>query len=102
MSEGNGHPTTATQEQIRRELEREREELAQAVDAARTAVGHAKEAADPRTVVAAKLPLVAAAAFALTFVLAGGIGATMRLLARRGREGGEVLRFGPYVVVDRR
>jgi hypothetical protein len=34
----------------------------------------------------AKLPAAAAGAFGAGFFLAGGIGATMRLLARRSRE----------------
>jgi hypothetical protein len=33
-----------------------------------------------------RLPLAAGVAFAVGFLLAGGIGATMRLLFRRGRE----------------
>ena len=35
---------------------------------------------------AAKLPVVAVGALGAGFFLAGGIGATMRLLARKGRE----------------
>jgi hypothetical protein len=34
----------------------------------------------------AKLPVAAAGALSAGFVLAGGIGATMRYFARRGRE----------------
>ena len=49
----------------------------------------------------ARLPLVAGAAATVGFVLAGGIGATMRLLFRRGREGNEKARFGPFSLIDR-
>jgi hypothetical protein len=49
----------------------------------------------------ANLPAAAAAATVAGFFLAGGIGATMRLLARRGRERGTKARFGRFSVVDR-
>ena len=48
-----------------------------------------------------KLPVVAAGALGAGFLLAGGIGATMRLLARRGREGTTKARLGPFSLVDR-
>jgi hypothetical protein len=81
-------------ENLRRELARERAELAADLAALR-------DGASPAAAVRSRLPLVAAAAFAGGFVLAGGIGATVRLLFRRGREGEEVARFGRYVVLDR-
>jgi hypothetical protein len=62
-------------EDVRRELDREREQLASAVDSLR------REAS-----LRSRLPLAAAGALGAGFVLAGGIGATMRLLFRRGRE----------------
>jgi hypothetical protein len=34
-------------------------------------------------------------------VVSGGIGATMRLLMRRSREGRTKARFGPFSLVDR-
>jgi len=71
-----------TLEQVRREIEAEREQLAGAVDSLRSGIG---EATDVRAKLKGKLPAVAAGALGLGFVLAGGIGATMRLLARRGR-----------------
>jgi hypothetical protein len=83
-----------TREDVRRELHAEREQLAQAVETLRSA-------ADVRKVLRANLPLVAAAAFVGMFVLSGGIGATMRLLARRGREGHETARVGRWAIVDR-
>ena len=45
--------------------------------------------------------LAAAAALGAGFVVSGGIGATMRLLMRRGREGKTKARFGPFSLVDR-
>lgn len=72
-----------TPEQIRREIESEREELARSVEALRTGLG---EAADVSGKLRANLPAVAAVALGAGFFLAGGIGATMRLLARKGRE----------------
>jgi hypothetical protein len=87
-----------TTEDIRRELEAEREGLAQAVDTLRTGV---KEATDVRAKIRDNLPVATVGALGLGFLLAGGIGATMRLFARRSREGDEVVRFGRFVVVDR-
>jgi hypothetical protein len=87
-----------TQAQLRNQIRQEREELAGAVETLRTELG---EATDLRGKLATKLPVVAAGAVGAGFVLAGGIGATMRLLARRGREGRERLRMGRYSVVDR-
>jgi hypothetical protein len=68
---------TRTEQQIRTELEAERTELASAVDNLRTSI---------QTDVKKKMPLLAAGAASVGFVLAGGIGATMRYVARRGRE----------------
>jgi hypothetical protein len=48
-----------------------------------------------------KLPVAAAAALGIGFVVSGGVGATMRLLMRRGREGRTKARFGPFSLVDR-
>jgi hypothetical protein len=90
MATSNGR----TAEQIRNEIEAEREQLATAVDELR-------EAADVTAFVRAKLPLVAAGAAGAGFFLAGGIGATMRLIARRGREGKTKARAGRFSVVDR-
>jgi hypothetical protein len=81
-------------ENVRRQLARERAALAADLAALR-------DGASPAEAVRSRLPLVAVAAFAGGFVLAGGIGATFRLVFRRGREGQEVARFGRYVVQDR-
>ena len=72
-----------TPETVRRDIDAERRELASAVDALRTEV---RRATDVAAKLRARLPVVAAGALGAGFVLAGGIGATMRLLARRGRE----------------
>ena len=72
-----------TPEQVRREIEAEREQLADAVESLRSGLG---EATDVGAKLRARLPLAAAGALGAGFFLAGGIGATMRLLARRSRE----------------
>ena len=88
-----------TAEDVRRDLESERDGLASAVEDLRKELG---EVTDVKGKIAANLPAVAGAALAAGFFLAGGIGATMRLLARRSREGDEKARFGPFSFVDRR
>ena len=85
---------TRTAEQVRRDIESERERLAQAVDQLR-------EGMDVTGAVRSRLPVVAAAALGAGFVLAGGIGATMRLLMRRSREGETKARLGRFRLVDR-
>jgi hypothetical protein len=85
-------------EQVRRDIEAEREQLADAVDDLRAGLG---EATDITGKLRSKLPLVAAGALGAGFFLGGGIGATMRLLARRGREGTTKAKFGPFSLVDR-
>ena len=47
------------------------------------------------------LPVATLGALAAGFILSGGIGATVRLFARRGREGTEKARLGSYAVVER-
>ena len=83
-----------TTEQVRHDIETERERLATAVDDLRSGIGEA-------TNLKGKLPVVAAAAAGAGFLLGGGIGATMRLLFRRGREGKTKAKFGPFSLVDR-
>jgi hypothetical protein len=74
---------TRTKEDIRRDIEREREQLAGAVEHLRGSLG---EAADISGKLKSKLPAAAAGAASVGFVLAGGIGATMRYFARRSRD----------------
>ena len=87
-----------TPEQVRRDIESERERLASAVGELREGLG---EATDVTGKIRANLPAVAAGALGVGFVLAGGIGATARQLFRPGREGHEKARFGPFSLVDR-
>jgi hypothetical protein len=89
---------TRTPEQIRSELDAEREQLAGAVEQLRGELG---EAANITGKLKSKLPLAAAGAASLGFVLAGGVGATFRYFARRGREGDEKLRVGRWSILDR-
>ena len=74
---------TRTPADVRREIETEREQLADAVDDLRKGIG---EVTDVSGKVSANLPAIAAGALGAGFFLAGGIGATMRLIFRRGRE----------------
>jgi len=94
MATGNAR----TPEEVRHDLEAERERLATAVDSLRAEV---KDATDIGSKIRSNLPAVAAGAAGLGFFLAGGIGATMRLVARRGREGKEKARFGRFSFVHR-
>ena len=87
-----------TPEAIRQEIEAERNELATAVDSLREGIG---EATDIGGKLRSNLPVAAAGALVLGFVLSGGIGATVRLFVRRGREGETEARLGPFSLVDR-
>ena len=82
-------------EEVRAQIAAEREQLVAAVEEIRAA-------ADPAKVLGPKLPLLAAGAFAAGFVLGGGIGATMRLVFRRGRESREEARVGRFALIRRR
>jgi hypothetical protein len=64
----------STEQQLRRELHDEREQLAVAVGTLRARLR-------------SKLPLVTAGALGLGFVASGGVGATARLLLWRRRKG---------------
>jgi hypothetical protein len=72
-----------TLEDVRREIEAEREQLAGAAETLREEIG---EATDITGRLRANLPVVAAGALGVGFLLAGGVGATARLIFRRGRE----------------
>ena len=87
-----------TPEQIRSELSAEREQLAGAVEELRGELG---EAANISSKLKSKLPIVAAGAASVGFVLAGGVGATVRYFARRGRESDEKLRVGRWSILGR-
>jgi hypothetical protein len=77
-------------EAVRRDIESERDQLAHAVDSLRDAAK-----------IRVKVPVLAAAALGAGFVLAGGVGATMRLVFRRSREGNQKARVGRFTLVDR-
>jgi hypothetical protein len=83
-----------TPEQVRRDIEAERDRLAGAVDDLRAGMAINAKLKD-------KLPVATLAALGIGFVVSGGVGATMRLLMRRGREGKTKARFGPFSLVDR-
>jgi hypothetical protein len=72
-----------TPDTVRREIEAERVQLATAVEQLREGLG---EVTDVAGKLRSNLPVVAASALGAGFFLAGGIGATMRFLARKGRE----------------
>ena len=83
---------------VRRDIQNEREQLADAAESLRESLGEA-------TNVGAKLRsnLVPAAigALGVGFLLAGGVGATARLIFRRGREGETKAQVGRFRLVDR-
>lgn len=83
-----------TPEQVRQDIESERERLAVAVDDLRAGM-------DVNAQLKGKVPIAAAAALGIGFVVSGGIGATMRLLMRRSREDRTKSRFGGFSFVDR-
>lgn len=72
-------PEARTPDRVQRDIAIEREALADAVEDLRGRIGGVTDFG-PR------LRLLAPAAFLTAFVLSGGVGATMRYLARRGRE----------------
>jgi len=87
-----------TAAQVRQDIEVERDQLADAVEDLR---GGLAEATAIKGKMRSNLPAVAAGALGAGFFLAGGVGATMRLLARRGREGTTKAKVGPFSLVDR-
>jgi len=89
---------TTEENRLRKELSSEREQLANAVETLRAELG---EAADIGGKLKSKLPAVAAGALGLGFVAAGGLGATVRLLFRRSREGDEKAKAGRFSLVRR-
>lgn len=95
MAAGSDNRTTSD---VRRDLEAEREQLATSAETLREKVA---EAMDITGKMRAKLPAVAAGAFGVGFLLAGGVGATARLMFRRGREGDEMVQVGRFRLVNR-
>ena len=87
-----------TPEQIRQDIEQERERLAHAVEELREGM---TEATNVSAKLRANMPVVAVGALGAGFLLAGGVGATARLLFRRGREGNEKARVGRFALIGR-
>jgi hypothetical protein len=85
--------------ELRRRIESERNALATSVDSLRSEIS---EATNISAKLRGKLPAAAAGALAAGFVLAGGIGATVRLMFRKGREGETKAKAGRFRLVDRR
>jgi len=83
---------------LRREIQTEREQLAGAAETLRETLG---EATDIRGKLRANLPAAAVGALGVGFLLAGGVGATARLIFRRGREGDTKAKVGRFRLVDR-
>jgi hypothetical protein len=83
---------------VRRDIETEREQLAGAADTLRDSFS---EATDISGRLRANLPAVAVGALGIGFLLAGGVGATARLIFRRGREGETKAVLGRFRLVDR-
>ena len=89
---------TRTVDDIRREIETEREQLADAAEDLRESIG---EATNISGKLRSNLPAVAVGALGVGFLLAGGVGATARLIFRRGREGETKAKLGRFRLVDR-
>lgn len=87
-----------TVDQVRHDIELEREQLAGAADSLREEIS---EATDITGKLRANLPVVAVGALGVGFFLAGGVGATARLIFRRGREGETKAKLGRFRIVDR-
>jgi hypothetical protein len=84
--------------ELRRRIETERNALATSVDSLRSEIS---EATNISAKLRAKLPAAVGGALAAGFVLGGGIGATVRFVFRKGREGETKARAGRFRLVDR-
>jgi len=85
----------AAERDIRRRIESERDQLARSIDRLRAE-------ADLTAKLRQRLPLLLAGSLGTGFLLGGGVGATARLLMRRGREGQEKARLGRFSLAARR
>ena len=83
---------------VRRDIQNEREQLADAAESLRESLG---EATNVGAKLRANLVPVAIGALGVGFLLAGGVGATARLIFRRGREGETKAQVGRFRLVDR-
>lgn len=93
-----GGSNSRTVADVRRDIETEREQLAGAADDLRESLG---EATNISGKLRSNLPAVAVGALGVGFLLAGGVGATARLIFRRGREGETKAKLGRFRLVDR-
>ena len=93
-----GANNSRTVADVRRDIEHEREELAGAAESLRESIG---EATNVSGKLRANLVPAAIGALGVGFLLAGGVGATARLLFRRGREGETKAQVGRFRLVDR-
>jgi hypothetical protein len=84
--------------ELRRRIESERNALASSVDSLRSEIS---EATNISAKLRGKLPAAAGGALAAGFVVAGGIGAMVRLIFRKGREGETKAKAGRFRLVDR-
>ena len=80
---------------VKADLARERDQLAGAVEELKSEL---HEATDVKGKLKKNLPAATGAALAAGFVLAGGIGATMRFIARTSRESHEEARVGRWSI----
>ncbi len=87
-----------TLEEVRGDIESERNQLADAAETLREEIG---EATNISAKLRSNLPAVAIGALGAGFLLAGGVGATARLIFRRGREGETKAKLGRFRIVDR-
>jgi hypothetical protein len=94
MADSNGR----TLEEVRRDIESEREQLAGAAETLRDEIG---EATNIGAKLRSNLPAVAVGALGAGFLLAGGVGATARLIFRREREGETKAKLGRFRLVER-
>ena len=90
MATSNGRTT----EQVRRDIETERDRLARAADDLRAEMNVNRQ-------LKGKVLPAAVAALGIGFVVAGGIGATVRLLMQRRQEDETKSRFALFSFVDR-
>ena len=85
-----------SEQAVRTQIEAERDQLADAVKSLRGELHAATDVASKLP----PLPLLAIGALAGGFVLSGGIGATVRLVFRRGREGHKRASLGRFKLLD--
>ena len=85
-------------EQVRREIESEREHLAGAAETLREEIS---EATNIGAKLRSNLPAAAVGALGVGFLLAGGVGATTRLVFRRARNGETKAKRGRFRIVNR-